>query len=518
MDNAKPLHLRYSRWEAGGVLTFFFLLSLVMWPRMKASHFWMDECLTWALVQDPSYTHMLRALAGGVDGSFPMYPSLAWLWTGWTGLDEVGLRSLSLACSLVFGLGWWHVCRRSFGPFAAACAVVFYFVACPMQQIYWVEARPYAMMQMWMVLVLLGLGRGGWILLVGLAALALTHLFGLAYAGWAALVRWRMAGKVEGLKAAGAVAAGALWLPGFMSQKRMVEPHNWPSVPGFGKLWDLWGIWLPGAVLISLVALFSVAAFWLFSGQGKLSHGSRASFFASSREVHYLLLWAVGAGVFVFAVWFFSRQITSLFVWRYMLPTGLGVGLLLAWICGKIAEQLIREEVWIKRLSVVIWLAGSVGLWMLRSWTYPQEAVPERSLWASLGASESSLPIVFEYPLAYLPFSHRNPDLNGQIFYLLDVEMSKMPEASRASSVSHYLMSARRHFYPELPGSLGVEEAMDFLSRHGSFLVVDDVRRKLWFDLRIQGKDGFQVEKVESMPGLDVYLVKKIAVIEDGAP
>ena len=42
--------------------------------------FWYDELLTYHLVTDKSLFHMLDALADGVDGGFPLYYIIVWLW------------------------------------------------------------------------------------------------------------------------------------------------------------------------------------------------------------------------------------------------------------------------------------------------------------------------------------------------------------------------------------------------------------------------------------------------------
>ncbi|MFC2173065.1 glycosyltransferase family 39 protein [Acidobacteriota bacterium] len=72
-------------------------------------YFWYDELLSYYLISDDSFIHMLRALADHVDSSPPLYYMLGWAWAKIFGTSELSLRMISclgicLSCWIIYSL------------------------------------------------------------------------------------------------------------------------------------------------------------------------------------------------------------------------------------------------------------------------------------------------------------------------------------------------------------------------------------------------------------------------------
>jgi uncharacterized membrane protein len=86
---------------------------------------WLDEVITARLVNDPSFTHMFKALASGVDTQPPVFYLLVWPIARVAGsLDNVALRAISLGSVLLGMVGAYAICRRYFGRTASAIAML----------------------------------------------------------------------------------------------------------------------------------------------------------------------------------------------------------------------------------------------------------------------------------------------------------------------------------------------------------------------------------------------------------
>ena len=76
---------------------------------------WLDETITWLIANDPSFSHAMNAIRGGVDTNPPALYFVLWPIARLTGgLNEVGLRVASLTSVWLAIVGAYATCRRFF--------------------------------------------------------------------------------------------------------------------------------------------------------------------------------------------------------------------------------------------------------------------------------------------------------------------------------------------------------------------------------------------------------------------
>jgi uncharacterized membrane protein len=107
-------------------------------------HFWLDEYLTSLIVRDPSVTHSISAVRGGVDTNPPVYHLLLrGFYAIVGGRAEVTFRASALLCTCIALVVTYAVLRRSFAVAPAALATLS-LVAHPLVLTEAFEARFYA--------------------------------------------------------------------------------------------------------------------------------------------------------------------------------------------------------------------------------------------------------------------------------------------------------------------------------------------------------------------------------------
>jgi uncharacterized membrane protein len=88
-------------------------------------HFWLDEYLTSLIVRDPSVTHAIAAVRGGVDTNPPVYHLLLRAFYAIVGgRPEVTFRAFAVLCTGVALVATYALLRRSFAVAPAVLAVL----------------------------------------------------------------------------------------------------------------------------------------------------------------------------------------------------------------------------------------------------------------------------------------------------------------------------------------------------------------------------------------------------------
>lgn len=86
---------------------------------------WLDECFTSLLANDKSFSHMLSAIAAGVDTNPPTLYLILWPIARVLGtMNEVALRIIALIWMLAAVTGLYAICRRFFGRGPSAVAAL----------------------------------------------------------------------------------------------------------------------------------------------------------------------------------------------------------------------------------------------------------------------------------------------------------------------------------------------------------------------------------------------------------
>jgi hypothetical protein len=86
---------------------------------------WLDETFTSMLVNDKSFTHMLSAIAAGVDTNPPTLYVMLWpIARAFGSLDETALRAIALVWMLLAVTGLYAICRSFFSRGASTVAAL----------------------------------------------------------------------------------------------------------------------------------------------------------------------------------------------------------------------------------------------------------------------------------------------------------------------------------------------------------------------------------------------------------
>lgn len=183
---------------------------------LETPPYWLDEVGTAASMQQP-LLEMIETRAAKAHQ--PLYFVTGWFWSKLFGFDAVGLRSLSLLCSVIAALGSGWIGYRVANIRLAALTVLMVMIN-PIILLFSHLSRPYAMLVMWVVLLMVCAIESqrrksiGWAIALGATALAtlLTHYSGVI--AIAAVCLWAVTLGKRGIPILiAAVAACVCWTP-----------------------------------------------------------------------------------------------------------------------------------------------------------------------------------------------------------------------------------------------------------------------------------------------------------------
>jgi hypothetical protein len=484
-------------------------LSLIVGNAIDAMarNLWVDELLSVTLVSDPSFTHMLHALADQVDTSPPLFYMVGWLWSRAVGSGALSLRLLAGACAAGAFLIVWRVVRPH-ASLAARCAGVCVPMLLPMVMLAQIaEARSYGLLLLCSAITLalvelLARGRATrWqiaAIALAQAALCATHVFGLAYSA-AALAAVILADVVANrrlpLGACVAWCAGWLaflvWLPALRHQAQVGVPYFPIARPSFVDL--VHGLTLGTTFR---VALLLPIALGIAVGVARRSVADDKLDPPRPARVHLLLV-AAGWVLVAVAVWSVSRVSKPLFLPRYLVPLGLAYAVVLPPALDRMlhwANQLARRDEIVGTAGPparsYLWVLGAITAVALYAPVWRADSLPRDA--APAGDSldvHSELPIATISTHSYLPrvFYATRP---SRYVFVLDWESAILPNAP-VGPTEYKLMAAMKRNYPDHD----IEESDEFLARHSRFYVLDE-GGLFWFQRRIRNNAAYHVTLV----------------------
>lgn len=473
-----------------------------------ARNLWVDELLSVTLVSDPSFTHMLRALADQVDTSPPLFYMVGWLWSRGVGSSALSLRLLAGVCGAgAFIIAWRIV--RPYASLAARCAGVCAPVLLPMVMLAQIaEARSYGLLLLCAAITLaqvesVARSRVTRWRIVGItlaqAALCATHVFGLAYSAAAlgAVIAADVVSKRRmQIRAYTAWCAGWLafliWLPALRHQAQVGVPYFPIARPSSADL--VHGLTL-GTTL--RVALMLPIALGIAVGVARRSVADDQLEPPRAMPVHLVFV-AMGWVLVALAVWSVSRISTPLFLPRYLVPLGLAYATVLPPALDRMlfwANQRARRD----RIAgnagpparSYLWVLGAITAVALYSPVWRADSLPRDA--APAGDSldvRSDLPIATISTHSYLPrvFYAARP---SHYVFVLDWESAILPKAP-VGPTEYKLMAAMKRNYPDHD----IEESEQFLARHSRFYVIDE-GGLFWFQRRIRNNPAYHVTLVQ---------------------
>ena len=511
------------------------IISCFIWSARKQA--WMDEIFTWKEASDRSLLHLYWAIQHGADGGQPLFYTTAWLWVKTFGASVLSLRLYSCAAMCAALLVTWRCIRRVYGFWATAFGVLWMWGSSDLLLDQNAEGRFYGLYMLAVAVVVDVYSRLAarpaptrLLLLYSLfaqAALVLTHVLGLFYSGIILLAlvlfdaldgRFRI--KVYLFHAAGWLAL-LVWVPAIRASMAAGKPHGWIPVTTFSRFFDTYTFWdfLPWLSLIQRhvsnwlfqicrqgvrLAIVLPIAILLFLTIRKLLKSKRPMSLTQEDALLLAGFALLSMPTVLFAV---SHLLTPVLVARYVLPSGIGLSIILAAFAHRLSLQVpssLRVTQRVVTILVVIFLAAcpvSSALFRGPADEDPRFLDVERL--DKVGSPDSAVVVGWQLDFAKVMRYSGKP--GSRYYFLLDWPAALA--GPRAYVLDYHLMQAYRNagYY-----SQNIVYAQEFLCSHRDFLVLDGQDLKsteqapTWFDYSIRNNPSFDFKTVDSLDSSDV--------------
>lgn len=466
---------------------------------------WVDEVFTLQLVTDRSLSHMLHALAQGVDGGMPLYYLLAYGWGKVFGISLLSFRMLS-SLSLDAGvLLLWATLRRVYSLPAVSLAIASTTITSALLLYQNVEARYYGF---YFACAAVVFGIHPWLTqaqpsrrvliaaILAHAALVMSHPFGLLYSGAAiaglAITDRRLFRRLRAKLYASLISSWLvmlIWIPPIIRLHDVATPHNWPQMPTLTEVFSLFAFSSPGVVFGLL--------FWV--GMTALAPPAMDSQHASDRS-RALVIHSVAYLLPPMVVALLSLRSSSFFVDRYFLPSLIGSATIIAFLAdGSLKSIRVNPAV------RAVWLLLFV---VLLSWPIVSISKVEDHRFQVMDKNiPGGLPVIVTEANVFLPLDYLSHRPDHPYYYVLDWE-SALHSTNRGATVDYKLMRNARD------SGYHTERILDSklaLCKFNSFLVLEN-ERFAWFQNRVFSNPDFQVEHVgDFATDRQLWVVKRVS-------
>jgi len=494
------------KWEYAvpALATVSLVISCVVFSAKK--YFVNDELLSYYLLSDKSFLHMLSAFHDKINAGPPLYFLFGWIWARIFGVSELSLRLIS--CLGMATALWllWVTLRRTYGFWSTSIGVLSVFCTSGIVLYQNAEARMYGLFIAFCALGLLlydtacrksGFSRG---LLIGTActhaAIVNTHLFGLIYSAallFALILRDRCF-KVARIQLYLSIALGWVslipYIPSFLNQSGAANVRTWLPRPILGDLAQFLTLSSPsllsGDSLQTLVNVFALVLlvitsgaqfllWWMDGGEG---YDSREEGQPRPESEMALLIVAYAFLAVPVFIWIFSQGPKPIFCDRYMLPTALSWSILLAYVASRLLCQRLPRLKEGEPPSYHFRLAAVRSLFLLPLIVL----LLAQPVVSAIGSRQQSIPGLYHDKLAYndlpivVPNSHvflrclQYSPATNRYFFILDWQAA-LNEASGLFGPQEFEnMEAIARNYPDLRKHIVYGE--DFLRMYDRFLVI----------------------------------------------
>jgi hypothetical protein len=538
---------------SGAVLSL--IVSCVLWSPHK--QVWMDEIFTWREVSDPSLWHLYLAIQHGADGGQPLFYTTAWLWARVFGFGVVALRMYScvaVSASLVIT---WLTFRRFYGVWATAFGVLAFWGTSGVLLDQNVEARFYGLyllavaitVNIYARLVACSVPTRALLLAAFLsqAALVMTHVLGIIYGGLAlsALILFdaangRLRTKVYAVYSAGWLVL-AVWIPAIRASMAAGKPHSWIFMPTLTALRTAYlfadsFVWLKffkrhsfelGFQAVSRIAELMIYLPLAVALLLSLRAISRFGWPVIARHRGPILLLAyalLSAPVVLFVL---SHLIAPVFVPRYLLPSGIGLAIVLTASADYVGAQIRSRGRQVPRL-----LQGALVAFLMVSPVLTVVAVGQPNTYRGyldVRRLEQMIPphstVVAAWQEDFTKLM-RLSDGRGTHYYF-PLDWSTALQGPRSFVLDYHLMAAYRDsgYYAQ-----NIVDNRAFLCSHSDFLVLSapnaatldgivpdrpELMGSNWFDVNIRTAPQFQWKVIDAFDSTEVTR-KLIAVHRTG--
>jgi hypothetical protein len=462
----------------------------------------------------------------------PIFYATAWLWAKAFGTGVLTLRLYSCIAMCGALVITWRTIRRFYGMWATAFGVLAFWGTSGLLLDQNAEARFYGLfilavavtVDIYTRLVVQPAPNRHLLVLclISQAVLVWSHILGIIYGGLILLglilfdaAKRRIRPRVYLFYAAGWLAL-LVWIPAIRASMAIGRPHGWIEMP---KITHLFRSYLFGSfrewlmlierrfgeatyqmvhhtlqvVMVVLLALIFLLRLRKLVPSERTASDSRSALLL----VAYLLL---SMPVVLFVL---SHLITPVFVPRYLLPSGIGLSIVLADFADALGSDSKASPCW-AWWAVVLFLAISPILSALplppldSSWRYLDVPRLDHTV-------PPNIAVVADWQDDFAKLMRYAQNPQTKYYFLLDWPAAL--NGPKTSVPDYHLMSAYRDagFY-----SPNIQDSEPFLCLHNDFLVLDThlvgqgAEEPTWFDLAVRKLPQFEWTDLSSFDGPEV--------------
>ncbi len=521
---------KHNKWEL--LILFLAIVSLTLSCMIVSSkkYFWNDELISYYLVSDKSFIHMINAWGDKFNNAPPLYFILGWFWAKLFGSKELVLRLFSsFSISFAF-LVTWITLRRTFGFWSSSIATLSVFCSSELILYHNSEVRMYGLFFAVCALGLLQfdiINRSQNNSYKSLAintfihgAIVLTHLYGILYSGaiLSSFIIRDIYVKKFRLKVYISLILGWLFLIPFLgaivNQADIANPRFWITSIDMNELLKY--------IIFSKNFPFLILAFLLISvilhvTQARTTDAS--SFPNSNFNMEIPLLIFASAFLLVpFLAWVITITVMPILLERYITPTiAISWPIFLAFLISHTFPNIsttprISEILRLKHLNkhfrnliLIIFIAVLIS--------YPIYYGLSFGEWTKRpGANDNTygyeeLPMAVEAGHDFLPRNFYSPN-SYRYFDILDWETAFNNTTSLFATGDYKALDAIKRNYPHL----NIVQSNEFLNKFDRFIVLNELDQQ-WFETRIDNNPEYFVKSLGKVEGawgpLEMYLVEK---------
>lgn len=461
--------------------------------------FWNDELFSYYFLADPSFGHMMVAFHDKLNNTPPLYFILGWLWAKVFSASELSLRLLSSLgfCSALWII--WFTLRRVYGFWAASIATLSIFCTSNIVLYQNSEARMYGL---YITIAALGLMQfdlnnrtkrcSRWNLISNFliqGALVQTHLHGLFFGGamlGAQIVRDMYFSSFRPRLYISFVAGWLtliFYIPAFLIQADAGNPRSWLAIPDIRDLVNFISLfpspYFRFSILILLILLAGIEFFYKSGKAINLIELEQREQYVSDKKS--FLIFAFSFLIVPVAVWLISRLVKPIFFDRYLLPTLLAFGILIAHFLSNIFSSYFAEASYQRKLKFPglslkpFQVILSVVLIMMMTFPLSNAKAYQGNFLSGENDNRygyTNLPIAIQNSSKFLERFYNTPKDRDRYFFILDKQAAESPVAGQFALQEYKHHEAFRRVYPGIFKD-NIVEGEAFLKRYPKFLVID---------------------------------------------
>ena len=486
--------------------------------------FWNDELLSFYLLNDYSFLHMLVAWSGKFNQAPPLYFVLGWLWDKAFGSTELPLRlfssiTIGLSCFIV-----WFVLRRTYDFWSTTVGTLSVFCLSELVLYHNAELRMYGLFTVVCTFGLLQFDsvnsrqKCSWrFLLINSLVhclIVLTHLYGVFYSTailFAFLLRDWYVGVFRRNVYLSVLLGWTVLIP--LAPLIVNQSNNsakWFLTFTLSETINLLTpfnnfTWFILALLLIAALLTSIA-----SENKGVAQTVSGELFEQRNEVALLIL-AISFMTVPLIAWIITVTIKPLLNDRYILPTiTISWPILLAYLMSRIIPESrhrsikgIIGEKFPFSFSLRSLILSALTLVIIlhplqygkRYSEYSQKPGGNDSKYGHL-----DLPIAMEAGHDFLPRFYYSAK-PSRYFHILDWETAVKNVGSAYATGDYVHLNALSQNYPFIQSV----QSADFLKRYDRFLVMNEEDQK-WFESRVQNNSKYRIQKLGVEEGANAPL------------